>query len=261
MPSRSEFELQIKKKIVDFSSTLSPLTYKPLKVVFDMSTPIMLGYPFIHFDGLIEHFLAKEALGEDFYLLPSRKPIDFNASLPEVIKRAYFMKHDKKDYVCHASVSIFQDDEAISSEIVYKRFDDENIDNLKTRKKQIRIDSGMFRSYRMVFPYNYSKSVVFYANGDLKYVSELLEQVEYLGKKPALGYGQIRGIEIKENKEDFSLTRNNKTMRPIPLEYINEHFDINTTGLELALMSYKTPYWSKKNVTLCVIPFSTIALI
>lgn len=113
----------------------------------------------------------------------------------------------------------------------------------------------------MVFPYNYSKTVVFYATGDLKYISELLEQVEYLGKKPALGYGQIKGMEIKRVSDDYSLTKNNKTMRPLPVEYIEENFSIDINSLELALMSYKTPYWSKRNVTLCVIPFSTLELI
>jgi hypothetical protein len=47
----------------------------PLKVVFHLSTPIALGFPWISFDSLLAHVKLKEELGERYYSLPSKTPV------------------------------------------------------------------------------------------------------------------------------------------------------------------------------------------
>ena len=228
--------------------------YVPLKITFVMSSPIMLSYPFIHFDGILSHLLSIDILEDLFYDLPPRQPIDFIGSLPLPIEKTFFSSG--KEHIYHSSVSIFSEPEAVSSETIYKRFDDKHIEHLQTTKKNIEISRGPQRSYAMKMPLNYSEEVVFYAKGVKKEIERLLHFLEFLGKKRAYGYGKIKSFNISETEADYSIIKDGLLMKALPLEVATELF--NKSFSNIALMAYRPPYWDKSNVKPCYTPFSEV---
>lgn len=211
---------------------------KPLKITFHMMTPISLGHPWMHFDGLLMHLKAREALGEDYYVLPSKDPKELGVEIPVAkLERNGFQ-------VYRASVSFF-DVDVLAVTTIYKRFYEKDAGTLIARK--IDLARGLYRSYMMRLPYIPARRVYFYAYGDPGEIDRLLSALEGLGKKVSIGFGRFREYVIEEVDEDASVVYNGVAMRPIPaamLRYADRAM----------MLAYKPPYWDKRNVALCAPP-------
>jgi len=221
-----------------------PTDFSPLEVTFDMSTPIALAHPYISFDGLLANVLLKDILGDNFYNLPSKEPINFSQ----------YLKLPLKLYgdIYHSSVSIFDiTDFYITT--VYKRFCEEYLGHLSIRKKRIHRGSGFYKDFMIRLPYIPTKTVKFYCNGNLDEVFRLANMVTHLGKKTAYGFGQVKSVNVKEIDNDISLTRDGMAMRPIPVSMVKEFED-------QVMLACKFPYWDKRNVRLCVPPNAKVRL-
>jgi CRISPR type IV-associated protein Csf3 len=222
----------------------APHEFEPLKVIFEMTSPIMLAHPFIHLDGLILHLLYRDLLGDDYYCLPSKNPIDFSEWIKAPIKQT--------EDIYHASVSFFDTDTKFATTI-YKRFCTEYLDLLQTKKRKITRGSGFFRDYMMKMVYIPAKAVFFYVNGNRAEIERLLRHVVSIGKKTAYGFGRVKSLRIEEIDADYSIAKNGIAMRPIPVRMLS---DAETT----MLLAYKPPYWDKRNVELCAFPQTIIKL-
>ena len=212
--------------------------FEPLKITFNMQTPVMLGHPFIHLDGLVLHLTYRDALGDDYYCLPSKKPLDFSSYVQPPLK--------KTGSVYNASVSFFDTDTKFATTI-YKRFCTEYLDLLKTKKQKITRGVGFFRDYMMKMIYVPSKNIYFYANADKDELERLLHHVVSLGKKTAYGFGKVKSVNVENIYSDHSIVSNNKAMRPIPVNMLRY-------AETKILLAYKPPYWDKNNVGLCAFP-------
>ena len=221
-----------------------PQDFEPLKVVFRMTSPIMLGHPFIHFDSLILHLLYRDLLGDDYYCLPSKDPIDFSQYVKAPIKQT--------EDVYHTSVSLFDTDTKFATTI-YKRFCTEYLELLQTKKRKIRRGSGFFRDYMMRMIYIPAKTVYFFVNGNKPEISRLLKSMVYLGKKTAYGYGRVKSIHIESTDRDYSIIKDSKAMRPIPIRMLRD-------AEVKAMLAYKPPYWDKHSVELCAFPNTEVKL-
>ena len=219
-----------------------PQDFEPLKVIFRMTSPIMLGHPFIHFDSLILHLLYRDLLGDEYYCLPSKNPIDFSQYVKAPIKQT--------EDVYHTSVSLFDTDTKFATTI-YKRFCTEYLELLQTKKRKIRRGSGFFRDYMMRMIYIPAKTVYFFVNGDKPEIFRLLKSVVYLGKKTAYGYGRVKSIHIESTDGDYSIIKDSKAMRPIPIRMLRD-------AEVKAMLAYKPPYWDKHSVELCAFPGSIV---
>ncbi|XRP97790.1 hypothetical protein ACO3UB_08325 (plasmid) [Methanocaldococcus sp. 16A] len=223
------------------------MAFQPLKIVFRMITPICLGHPWINFDSLIAHLKLRRDY-PDYRALPSCNPIYDIGKIDLPLKRFKF----GCDFVYHASVSIFDVSDYYSATI-YKRFTEKYLRYEKMRVKQIQRGSGFFRDFMINHIYIPAKTVTFYVCGDKEELEELLKGLPGLGKKTAIGYGFIKEFSIDEADEDYSLVKDGKAMRPIPIKACKEAEDI-------ALLAYKIPYWAKRNVAPCVPPGAKVAL-
>lgn len=232
---------QIMNKIKNYNT---PRDFQPLKVTFKMASPIMLAHPFIHLDGLILHLLYRDLLGDDYYCLSSKNPIDFSQYVEAPIKQT--------EDVYHTSVSFFDTDAKFATTI-YKRFCTEYLELLNTKKRKIARGSGFFRDYMMRMIYIPAKSVHFFVNGNRKEIERLLKSVVYLGKKTAYGFGRVKSIHIERTERDYSMIKDGKAMRPIPMRMLAD-------AEVKALLAYKPPYWDKRNVELCAFPESEVNL-
>lgn len=214
--------------------------FVPFKVTFKMGSPVCVTTPWISFDGLIAHLLLLDSLGRDFFITP--KKLNLSPYLPHN-RRLLPLK--KTGAIYHASVSQFVPNNLRATKI-YKRFEEQWAYGLK--QKKIRQGQGHFRSYMITQPYIPAKEVVFYAFGCLDTIRRLFDAyLVGLGNDYRIGFGAIRRIDYEVMDEDWSLVANGVAMRPIPVEMCTEYDDA-------AYLAYKAPYWSPKNVTLCVPP-------
>lgn len=210
----------------------------PLEVVFYLSTPIALGYPWIFFDSLLTHIKLKEELGEKYYFLPTKTPIDV---LPEIP-----LKKWRDLYV--ASVSVFG---PLSVETYvfnyFKRGD------FPFPRGKISRGSGFFKDFYLKTIYVPVRVVVFYATGELEEVKRLVSKIYALGKERNIGFGFVKRVVVREVEHEWGLVKNGVAMRPIPVEYLSYYEDS-------AYMAYKPPYWSSRSIKLCAVPFTRVVL-
>ena len=223
--------------------------FVPLKIEFRMASPICLSYPFIFFDGLIAHLFWRYREPEEYRCLPSKRVVKKVNELKLPLKRFYFAE-DK--YIYHASVSIFDTNEAYVTTI-YKKFCERYLNLNKIKRKKIDRTRGHFKDWSVKLVYIPARKVVFYANGDPEMIEELLQGLPGLGKKTSIGFGAIKSFKIETIEEDWSIVKDGIAMRSIPIEAVSAYS-------ESVVMAWKAPYWAKENVDLCVPPFARCKL-
>lgn len=214
-----------------------PQDFEPIEIEYRLSTPPLLGYPWIFSDGLLARQLMIDLLGDDFFDLPAKSPLPIadHLRLP--------LATTKKVY--HASAAIF-DTPDMHTTTLYKRFHE--ADDLKT-KARIRRGSGKFRDYMLKFPYSPTNTVKLYMNGNRDEIERLMVTVHHIGKKHAAGGGEVAAATIRRIDEDFSLIQDGKAARSIPAGMLAT-YDMGA----VMRMAYRPPYWDQKNVALCVCP-------
>lgn len=221
-----------------------PSNFHPFKVEIKLGSPLLLANPYIHGDSVLMALLMRKLLGDEYYNLPAKKPLPVHNILKLPLKQT--------KGVYHSSVSQF-DTDVVKTESVYKRFDEEHLDHVKSKIKRIRLGQGFFKNYMMKFPVIPTRTVTFYYNGNIKECSSILEDLTALGKKTDIGYGIVRKISIEETEEDYSFVKDGKCMRPFPAKDFKDLYGIPSVAQRLA---WKAPYWDKKNITMCAAPGS-----
>lgn len=233
----------IQNKFNNYRENFKDGKYENFKLIFYLEAPICLTHPWICLDAILAHLVFKKVLGELYWVLPSKIPVGAQGNL-RILGLDYW-----KDIPC-ASASIFNISE-MKSETIYKRFEDRYLP--KTQKKKIYRGSGYYKDYAMKMIYLLSDKVSFYGKGDIKQVSELIEDLQGLGNDTRIGWGSIRNFEIEKTKEDYSIIKDDICMRPIPIEFIEEASDTE-------YVAWRSPYWAKDSIELCAIPGAKIKL-
>jgi len=214
-----------------------PADFQPCEITFSLATPLMMAFPWIFGDALVARMLMEDMLGDEFYNLPTKEPLPVSKFLRLPLQ--------KTGLIYHASASILDTDE-MHTTVLYKRFHEAA--DLKT-KTRIRRNSGMMRDYMMKFPYSASKTVKFYMNGNLEELKRLLSPIRHLGKKRAVGGGEVCGFAISELPTDWSITKDGIAMRSIPCNMLKSFENIRVMRL-----AYTFPGWAPENVAMCVAP-------
>ena len=217
----------------------------PLRVIFHLSTPIALGYPWISFDSLLAHVKLKEELGERYYSLPSKTPV---REISEIKLESGEIPLKKWRDLYVASVSLFEPSNVETYVFNYFKRGD-----FPFPRGRIRRGSGFFKDFYLKVVYVPARRVVFYATGEVEEVRRLVSRVHALGKERNIGFGFVKRVEVEEVEEEWGLVKDGVAMRPIPVEYLSYYEDA-------AYMAYKPPYWSSKNIKLCAVPFTRVVL-
>ncbi len=131
--------------------------FKTFKITFHLQTPVVLGSPWLNFDGVISHLRLRELLGQDYYTLPSKEPLNQYKLWRGNTLQLFQQTRD----VLHTSVAQF-DVEAENAKIVtvYKRFHEADSHLIATTQRKVNIGSGIFRAYMMRLPYLPARSLV-----------------------------------------------------------------------------------------------------
>lgn len=221
--------------------------YVPLKIVFKLGAPVALTHPWLHLDGLISHLLLLDTLGEDYYVLPTKFPI--NRLVRETrLPNPPIMRH--KSGLYYASASIF-DVDTKRVEVMYKRFEDSYAP--ANARKRISRGSGHFRDYAMRHVYIPATTVTFYARGVPEVLERLLSYVPGLGDNVRIGWGEVRSFSIEEISDDYSIVCGNIATRPIPVNLLKSYSDA-------VMLAWRPPYWANDSVGLCAPPGATVEL-
>lgn len=216
------------------------MNYEPLEITMEISTPICMGYAWLNFDGVIAYLCARERYGQDFYTLPSKTPVPLDIEVP--------LKKTGKVY--HASV-LLMDYDKLKVMRIYKRFDEQFIHHLDTKKKKIPIGSGHYKSGIITLPYIPASTVTFYVDGGIGRLKTLLENLSALGKNTSIGFGKVKDIKIKKTDEDYSMVKDGIAMRPTPIAMLKSYDKTFQTNVTF-------PYWDKRTTELCAVPGTNI---
>lgn len=214
-----------------------PSDFVPFQIEYRLATPLMMGYPWIFGDALLARLLMQEILGDDFYNLPAKTPLP--------VWKYLRLPVAKSGEIYHASASILDTDEKHVTTL-YKRFHE--APDLKT-KSRVRMNSGQLRNFMMKLPYSASQTVKFNFLGDEKEIAYLMGNISHIGKKHAVGGGEISSMKVTRLQKDESITKDGVAMRSIPTKMLKSFGDIHCM-----LMAYRFPSWANENITLCVAP-------
>lgn len=217
--------------------------YTPLKVEMSVRPPIYQAYPHIFLDGIVSYLCLREALGEEFWTLPTHITIDIhNLQLP----------FKKTDDMNHASVGIY-DKPQLKKDVIYKRFTDKETYHLNKKLQQgkIRTNAGYYKDFMINMPIVITDKIKFYCNADKYELKRLLGYLLHVGKKTSIGGGYINKIKISETDADYSFYKDGVCLKPTPAKY--DQLPVKPND-KWKVCTYKPPYWDTSDSTLCRIP-------
>ncbi len=192
----------------------------------------MLGKP-ISFDALL---MAAVALRDNLPPIGFGQRIDI--AIPIAQERGIYLSSVSQQTVeCHERRHI------------NKRFPMAEAQMLGARKMSINPKGGLSKGFRLPAEVSHMVGdiVTFYAVGDIEGVRELLQWVQYLGKRRGVGLGKVTRWDVAEHEAwpGFPVMRDGKPMRPLPLDWpgIGEH------RKEYRVLT--PPYWEQHREELC----------
>ena len=232
--------------------------FEVLKIVFKMKTPLLLGHPWIFFDSLIIHTLLRRELGDNYYNLPSKYPLQEMIDKLDVPIRRIYYDNGKFFYDCSVSIIDYQFYPYKNMYVTHvrKKFTEKYVHEVKTKKSKIEIAKGPFKLYDIKFIYVPCREVMFLVNGVESDILELLKYVKAIGKKRVEGFGFIKEINYEKlDMKNAIVMYDSIVTRPIPVKLI----DINETlkkykHCEVVNQTVKPPYWNIENMELCTVP-------
>jgi len=94
-----------------------------------------------------------------------------------------------------------------------------------------------------------AESLQWHAEGDADQVLELLQEVEFIGKKRTAGFGQVRGWHLIPSELDGISDASGQPLRPVPLNLWRG--DANALRADAA---WRPAYWLPQHRAICAVP-------
>lgn len=94
-----------------------------------------------------------------------------------------------------------------------------------------------------------AETIQWYAEGDAEEVLELLQEIEFIGKKRTAGFGQVRSWQLTESGYDGISDVAGQPLRPVPLTMW--HGAPNALRADAA---WRPAYWLPQHRAICAVP-------
>lgn len=94
-----------------------------------------------------------------------------------------------------------------------------------------------------------AQAIQWHAEGDADQVLELLQDVQFIGKRRTAGFGQVRGWQLIETDLDGIADAAGQPLRPVPLPMW--HGDPNALRADAA---WRPAYWMPQHRAICAVP-------
>jgi hypothetical protein len=219
------------------------LAHKPFILYCRLSAPVALNHPWLHLDGILTHLLRLEAQERTYYTMPAKIP------QPAPNREAFEILKLYHNAVFHASISFFSEPNRIHSVQYFKRFEERNC----PAKRKINIAKGYYRHWMLRSVVIAADHCYFYGCGNIDRIAQLLRHLVALGDNTRIGWGTLHSWHIEPTPDDYSLVKDGKAQRPIPVRLLESCND----AVELA---WKPPYWAADSIELCAPPGAEVKL-
>lgn len=213
--------------------------WRPFAVIARLATPVSLNHPWLHLDGLIAHLIYLRAAGRDYYALPTKTV----RHLAQERMGPFVHTLARRGPLNSASISFFGPDARLGSLQYFKRFEERGAPN----RGQVLLAGGHYRSWMLRTVYVSAETVTFYGCGDLALVRNLLGDLTHLGNDGRIGWGRVRDLAVNQTPEDWSLVKEGRAQRPIPVRLLADWEDA-------VRLAWRPPYWAPEHVELCAPP-------
>lgn len=117
------------------------------------------------------------------------------------------------------------------------------------RRGKVIIEAGRYKNYRMPIFYRVASSIEWYAIGDRKEIELLLSTCTHIGKKRSQGWGRVIEWVVESWPEDWSIWRDGKLTRGIPVYQVPERLRLNPV-----LYGVKPSYFDRRNQMPLIMP-------
>jgi len=218
--------------------------FQNFKLIFKMRTPIATNSE-INFDALLSFCICKKETCENFFVFSGKQDdledLDLNIL-------------DEKFGVYTASSGIGYYREFFGSWKKQFCYENDNLIDFRNVKKRIDIGCGHFKAYNMPLELRAYENILFYVRGDKEKILDLINNHLFnIGKKASQGFGEINEFEAVDMEEDYSIFKDGRLMRPIPMteETVNECLHRNTK-FRIILRPKKPPYWRQDCLVKCI---------
>jgi CRISPR type IV-associated protein Csf3 len=217
------------------------IMYEPLKIRAYLQTGI-ISDQFLPLDGILYNIKVREIFGEQTIT----KPLESLVRKESGKMRLPFERENNHTLHWFYRCSFAQWPETMAEEhqTYSKRFDLKYSGIIDFKGKTSRFDtkSGRFKNYFIKVYYRTASYVDWFVKGDKGELERLLKFVTHLGKKTSQGWGAILRWEVKKIENDFSIYKEEKLMRAIP---------IKENGF---LYGIRPSYWNPKHQFICKMP-------
>lgn len=218
----------------------SELKFENLQVTAYLRTPVVCD-PQFPLDAILLYQASWLRKGYREFSFPGEYNRNGGVTLPLAIEH---YKTEDWYYKCSfAEWGLFVDDLLHWN----KRIDDRYIQFMQPRK--VDRQRGVYRAYHMPLFCRSALYVRWYCVGDKSEIEMLLSTAKFIGKKTAQGYGSVIRWEVIVIDQDYSVWKDGKLMRAIPIADKPSGFvgRITTYGI-------RPSYWYKNNWRMVVLP-------
>jgi CRISPR type IV-associated protein Csf3 len=164
---------------------------KPIRIDFDLASPVIEPtYP-MHLDGLLAWAAVDEAIEAGV-----ERPLATQESLPLASQNGVWC----------ASAVLFDYSNSAETVAMVKRTDPLAISDalvsgvLKKAPNKLNLQSGPWRQALFFSQCRHARVATAYCVGDKQRVESLLERVRYLGAKRRLGFGRVQSITVVDDE-------------------------------------------------------------
>lgn len=219
------------------------MKFSNLKITAAMKNSVVLADP-LRLDCILSAAKAKEILKDEYYT--NQKQAGDAGTVIETLSQ--FIDFFDLGKIFYTSFGFFNDDDKEFSISYSKRWNglhDELVQFKGKGKAEIDTARGEFKSYHNHLTYKTSKCVTFYARGDKEKISQLLnDYIHFLGKKSSQGFGAVKEWIVEEIEQNYSLIKDGKPMRYIPISLV-DYFNVseyNTKEAALIPPAWRSDY-------------------
>ncbi len=214
------------------------MTYR---ITFNMTSPIVyMKLPI--FDSILAYAKYQNQRKLSDTKSPSGNEID-NIELP-------LKKHAQYDFYLASYVFSDHIEEGIDS--WKKRWASRHdfIADFGEARRRVNTASGDFKSYDIPLVTQSARKIWFYFDGDPVKVGAILQNLNGIGKKTAIGFGWFSDFQIEESQENYALCR------PLPFEFLKTNLrELQGLRVTKEFGAWKMPYWKAEYQGDILIPF------
>jgi len=210
---------------------------EPLRVRAYLRTSVIADRQ-LPLDGILLYQAHRDAHGPQSVTIPGEYTCQGGCTLPLDI-----VHPGRRNWYYRCSWAQWSHD-AEGRDYWNKRFDQQfaYLVDFEGRRGKVLIEKGRYKAYHMPVFYHTALWVEWYCVGDKAEIEHLLSTVTHIGKKTSQGWGRISRWQIAPCAEDWSVWKDDKLMRGIPIEDTQD-------GEPFRLMLYgiRPSYWKSSN--------------